>query len=298
MPDVVVRKQAQERVLRSCERLRPCEYAAGPVGRDWDERPSPGCCGSTSAWGDRPSLQPLYENNEAAKAGREPIAGRLAPNSQVVTPEANGMHPARLRLRPLGLRILNTIFPNTWPAAKPLMDLCGVDESVGCRNWDFDLRLLHSEAEMIGLEATGDRVVGLDVDGGPLPQLRLHSVAGYANRLPRRTASRAAAPTRRLPRTRHGFPPFAERECSCRSSGAAKAAGRENSRFFSVFRTNSVANLSALSWQRACRRSAHLLKAAWVSRSRPRRPRTTRGDDSKPNSLRGTARNGLSASAQ
>ena len=54
---------------------------------------------------------------------------------------------------------------------------------------------------------------------------------------------------------------------SCCSRVAAKAAGLEKSRFFSVFSTNSVANFSALSSHRTCRSSAYLRSAAWMARS-------------------------------
>jgi hypothetical protein len=42
----------------------------------------------------------------------------------------------------------------------------------------------------------------------------------------------------------------------CQSSVVRNAAGLEKSRFFSVFNTNSVANFSALSWDRWTRNPA------------------------------------------
>ena len=53
--------------------------------------------------------------------------------------------------------------------------------------------------------------------------------------------------TRRLPRTRHRCPAVRGEGLFVPLQRAAKAAGLESSRFFSVFRTNSVANLSTLS---------------------------------------------------
>ena len=54
---------------------------------------------------------------------------------------------------------------------------------------------------------------------------------------------------------------------SCCSSVVRNAAGQENSRFLSVFSTNSVANRSALSSARDDRSSVYCRRAAWISRS-------------------------------
>ena len=62
------------------------------------------------------------------------------------------------------------------PGGKALVRFIGVGKGVGRRDRDFRFRVLHGAAEAFELANTGDRVVGLDLDAGPLAGLGLDAV--------------------------------------------------------------------------------------------------------------------------